>query len=122
MDIAERITREQILTEKQIPAAEAIIEKFHATQYSIDDIKGLSSLIADKTDNGLFSVYQRIMKLSDSDWSSVAIMAGRICDSKHAKSVTRVSKMADKKKAKASDLAMINEVLDQINAKFGKDF
>ena len=122
MDIAERITREQILTEKQIPAAEAIIEKFNATQYSIDDIKGLSSLIADKTDNGLFSVYQRIMKLSDSDWSSVAIMAGRICDSKHAKSVTRVSKMADKKKAKASDLAMINEVLDQINAKFGKDF
>ena len=122
MDIAERITREQILTEKQIPAAEAILEKFNATQFSIDDIKGLSSLIADKTDNGLFSVYQRIMRLSDSDWSSVAIMAGRICDSKHAKSVSRVSKMADKKKAKASDLAMINEVLDQINAKFGKAF
>ena len=46
----------------------------------------------------------------------------RICDDKTAKCINKVSKMADKRKAKATDLKAISDILDQINSKYHKDF
>ena len=122
LDIAERITKEQILSEKQILAAQSILDKFEESSLEIDDVKEMSSLMTDKTENAALPAYQRIAKLSESDWGAIVLFAGRVCDQKSAKCISKVAKMADKRKAKAGDLRTVCEILDIINEKYQKEF
>ena len=120
--ITESIAREQILSEKQIYSALEIIDKFEQTSLTPDDIRAKSSLMTDKTENDAFSAYQRIVKLTDSDWNSIVVYADRVCDKKTSKCIAKVSKMADKRKAKASDLKVVNDILDEINKRYHKEY
>lgn len=122
VEIAECIAKEQILTDKQISSAKSILAKFEASSVSVDEIKAKSSLVVDKTENAAITAYQRVAKLTDKDWANIVVFAKRICDDKTAKCINKVSKMADKRKAKATDLKAISDILDQINSKYHKDF
>ena len=122
LEILEAMSKDRILTEGQISFANAILAKFEESGLSVDSVKEKSSLINDKTQNKSFTVYQRIVKLSDSDWKAISILASRVCEPNQARAISRLANMRDRKKAKPNELALVNEALDIINKRFNKEF
>ena len=122
MDILETMSKDRILTHNQIISGKVILAKFEESGLTIDEIKEKSSLINDKTQNKSFTVYQRIAKLTDSDWKAISILANRVFDEKQAKVISKIANMRDRKKAKPNELSLVNEALDTINKRFNKEF
>ncbi len=121
-EILEAVSKDKILSEGQLSFANAILTKFNESGLSIESVKEKSSLINDKTQNRAFSVYQRIIKLDDSDWKAVSILASRVCEPNQARAISRLANMKDRKKAKLNELLQVNDALDIINKRFNKDF
>ena len=122
LDILETMSKDRILSHNQIISAKVIIAKYEESGLTIDEIKEKSSLINDKTQNKSFTIYQRIARLTDSDWKAISILANRVFDEKQAKVVTKIANMRDRKKAKPNELSLVNDALDNINRRFNKEF
>ena len=63
-------------------------------------------------------LFRRIQKLTDDNWTTVRLLAGRICDESDAKIVKKIAAQKDRSKLTFKQLAVVCRTLDLINEKF----
>ena len=106
------------LTPVQIYEGKQLIKKFENSNISKDDVLEKSVVKSSRKEKDSVAMFKRIQKLTDDNWTTVRLLAGRICDESDAKIVKKIAAQKDRSKLTYKQLAVVCRTLDLINEKF----
>jgi hypothetical protein len=116
--IAQSFTTGKQLTLVQIYEGKQLIKKFENSNISKDDVLEKSVIKSSRKEKDSLAMFKRIQKLTDDNWTTVRLLAGRICDESDAKIVKKIAAQKDRSKLTFKQLAVVCRTLDLINEKF----
>lgn len=116
--IAQSFTTGKQLTLVQIYEGKQLIKKFESSGISKDDVLEKSVIKSSRKEKDSVAMFKRIQKLTDDNWTTVRLLAGRICDESDAKIIKKIAAQKDRSKLTFKQLAVVCRTLDLINEKF----
>jgi len=118
LQIVQAMTSNKQLSQVLVFEAKQMLKKFAESGMSQDDVIALSSRKTIRKEKDSAAMFKRIQKLTDENWTTVRILAGRICDESDAKIVKKIAAQKDRSKLTFKQLTVVCRTLDLINEKF----
>ena len=118
LQIVQAMTSNKQLSQVLVFEAKQMLKKFAESGMSQDDVIALSSRKTIRKEKDSAAMFKRIQKLTDENWTTVRILAGRICDESDAKIVKKITAQKDRSKLTFKQLTVVCRTLDLINEKF----
>jgi hypothetical protein len=116
--IVQALTSNKQLTPVLIFEGRQMLRKFETSDLNKDDIIAKSTIKPVLKEKDSSELFRRIQKLTDDNWTTVRLLAGRICDESDAKIVKKIAAQKDRSKLTFKQLAVVCRTLDLINEKF----
>ena len=118
LQIVQAMTSNKQLSQVLVFEAKQMLKKFAESGMSQDYVIALSSRKTIRKEKDSAAMFKRIQKLTDENWTTVRILAGRICDESDAKIVKKIAAQKDRSKLTFKQLTVVCRTLDLINEKF----
>lgn len=116
--IVQSFTTGKQLTLVQIFEGKQLLKKYEESGISKETIIEKSQIKSSRKDKDSVAMFKRIQKLTDENWTTVRILAGRVCEENDAKIVKKIASQKDRSKLTFKQLSVVCRALDQINEKF----
>lgn len=117
-EIVRQMTSGKQLTPVLVFEGHQMLKKYNDSGLSKDDVVSKSKLRANRKEKDSTALFARIQKISENDWTTIRLVAGRACDEADAKIVKKVAAQKDRTKLTFKQLTVVCRALDQINEKF----
>lgn len=118
VQIVQTLTSSKQLSSVQIFEGQQLLKKFNESGLSKEDILAKSTIKSSRKEKDSKELFKRIQKLTDDNWTTVKLLAGRICDANDAKIVRKIAAQKDRSKLTFKQLSVVCRTLDLINEKF----